>query len=476
MSSFVCPACGGDVAIDETPSAAGRTCLRCGRVVSILGGANGDASSPATLIAARGAADRPAESPIVLAERPVDEATRLTGTRLSHDLDGPTFLGRASSPSEADVSQMLRSFGPAPASSAMGQIGPYRIQSVLGVGGMGAVFRAEDETLQRPVALKAMLPSLAAHHSAKDRFLREARSVAALKHPHVITVYTVGETQGLPYLAMEFLEGESLDVRLKREGRLPVSEVLRIGREAALGLAAAHEKGLVHRDVKPANLFLEAPRGQVKVLDFGLARTLADDDRLTSEGMVVGTLAYMAPEQAAGETVDARSDVFSLGCVLYTMCTGDSPFRGQNSLAILSALAMHRPKSPRELNADVPPRLGDLILRMLSKKPEQRPESAARVAAELHAIEAALAPAGASSGERNLTNVPFNATRAILIAGAVMALIEAVVAGVIFWPTPHGTVRIETDDPAVEVVFDKDGATIKGAEKEPIKLRPGKHA
>src|SRR5262249_27717391 len=155
------------------------------------------------------------------------------------------------------------------------------------------------------------------------RFLREARAVAALKHHHIVTIYQVGEDRGVPFLAMEFLEGEPLDARLQRETRLAVPEVLRIGREIAEGLAAAHERGLIHRGIKPANVWLEGEKGVAKLLDFGLARSAGDGTQLTTAGAIVGTPAYMAPEQATGGGVDARCDLFSLGCVLYRLCTGE---------------------------------------------------------------------------------------------------------------------------------------------------------
>ena len=243
---------------------------------------------------------------------------------------------------------------PAEQADELGRLGPYRVLKVLGAGGMGVVFRAEDPGLQRLVALKAMLPALACSPSAKERFFREARAAAALKHPHIVTIFQVGEDRGAPFLAMEFLEGEPLDERLKRETRLPLPEILRIGREIAEGLADAHEKSLIHRDIKPANIWLEGKKAHVKILDFGLARAMDDQAHLTQSGAIIGTPAYMAPEQACGKPVDHRCDLFSLGCVLYRMCTGEMPFKGNDTLAILSALALDNPAPPRSLNAEVP--------------------------------------------------------------------------------------------------------------------------
>src|SRR5437764_5748351 len=164
-----------------------------------------------------------------------------------------------------------------------------------------------------------MRPALASGKAARQRFLREARAAAAVKHDHIVTIYAVGEDRGVPFLAMEFLEGEPLDARLEREKNLPMAEVLRIAREISEGLAGAHDKGLIHRDIKPANVWLEGQWGRVKILDFGLARAAREHAQLTQTGAILGTPAYMAPEQARGETVDARCDLFSLGCVLYRM-------------------------------------------------------------------------------------------------------------------------------------------------------------
>lgn len=269
----------------------------------------------------------------------------------------------------------------------LGRLGPYRVLALLGQGGMGVVLRAHEPALDRPVALKVLRPGMVAVPTATERFLREARAAAALKHPHVVTIYQVGEDRGVSFLAMEYLEGESLDSRIRRDGRLSVAEVLRIGHETALGLAAAHTRGLVHRDIKPANLWLEGPAGQVKILDFGLARVQADPARLTHEGLVVGTPAYMPPEQAEGKPVDARGDLFSLGSVLYQMCTGALPFQRETTISVLHALAVHEPPPVSELCPEAPSGLSDLVARLLAKKPENRPASTQDVAEALCALE-----------------------------------------------------------------------------------------
>jgi serine/threonine protein kinase/Tol biopolymer transport system component len=275
----------------------------------------------------------------------------------------------------------------------LGRLGPYRILGILGSGGMGIVFRAEDAYLARPVALKVMRPSSGEDDIARHRFLREARAGAALQHDHVITIYQVGEDRGVPYLAMELLQGESLNNRLRRHGRLPIAEVLRIGREMALALAAAHAQDMIHRDIKPDNVWLAGDAGRVKILDFGLAR-VGGDIHLTKAGMIVGTPAYLCPEQAAGKDVDARCDLFCLGSVLYQLVTGELPFKGEDTLTVLIAITNDAPVPPWEINRAVPQELSELIMRLLAKDRRYRPASAKEVIDTLEGIEQELAGSG----------------------------------------------------------------------------------
>jgi serine/threonine protein kinase/WD40 repeat protein len=277
---------------------------------------------------------------------------------------------------------------PAQAPDELGRLRGYRVLEVLGRGGMGVVFRAEDPKLRRQLALKAMLPTLAVIDEARERFLREARTAAAVEHDNVVVIHQVSEDRGVPFLAMPLLRGESLDDRLKREGRLPIGEVLRIGQEAAKGLAAAHKRGLIHRDIKPANLWLEEETGRVKVLDFGLARALNAGEPLTRQGSILGTPAYMSPEQASGEPVDARSDLFSLGCVLYRMTTGQLPFQGKDAVSTLLSVARDTPAAPSAVNPEASPELSAFILKMLSKDPAGRPASAQEASKALEALRA----------------------------------------------------------------------------------------
>ncbi len=256
-------------------------------------------------------------------------------------------------PSNGQADDEFGFLAPPQGPGELGRLGGYRVLKVLGQGGMGVVFLAEDLRLKRRVALKAIKPG-AGSAPARQRFLREAQATAQLKHDHVVTIYQVGEERGAPFLAMEFLQGEALDERLKHDGQLPILEALRIARETAEGLAAAHEVGLIHRDIKPGNLWLEAPRGRVKILDFGLARGGTEDVQITQSGAIVGTPAYMAPEQAQAEEVDGRADLFSLGCVLYRMVTGELPFAGKDTVSTLLAIARDDPLPPREHSFNSP--------------------------------------------------------------------------------------------------------------------------
>jgi serine/threonine protein kinase/Leucine-rich repeat (LRR) protein len=280
---------------------------------------------------------------------------------------------------------------------AIGRLGPYRLLEVVGSGGMGVVFRGEDDALRRTVAVKVLRAGLAADPVARERFLREARAIAALDHENVVAVHHVGEECGVPFMGMQWLTGISLEDHLRQAAPLDVPTVVRLGRQIALGLAAAHGRGLLHRDIKPANLWLESlttthSRGErpnaarswrIKILDFGLVRTEADDANLTRSGVAVGTPAYMAPEQAQGGVVDARSDLFSLGVALYRMCTGRLPFAplvGANQ-------SVAAPTRVGELNRAVPDALAALVMQLIDRDPVIRPATAAEVAERLQALQ-----------------------------------------------------------------------------------------
>lgn len=352
-------------------------------------------------------------------------------------------------------SPTVRSFpflSPPHEAGELGWLAHYRITGVLGEGGMGFVFDAFDTHLQRRVALKVLKPELAANASFRERFLQEARAAAALPDEHIITIYQVGLENDVPFLAMKFLHGESLEQRLQRDGRIAVPEVLRIGREIALGLSAAHDRGLIHRDIKPANLWLETPPPEegsssgprlsceyvyrVKVLDFGLARPINDTRRLTATGLIVGTPTYLAPEQARGLPLDHRCDLFSLGIVLYRMVTGQLPFDGSDTLAQLTALAVADPRPIEELAPHTPGELRTLIHRLLAREPAHRPPTARTVAEALRALEkgeslpaALLGSGGGKTGGK--TKSPREKRRRWLFGAGALGLL--LLSGLLLW-------------------------------------------
>src|SRR5262245_47906815 len=226
---------------------------------------------------------------------------------------------------------------------SLGRLGHYEVFEVVGAGGMGIVLRAFDQKLHRVVAIKVLLPALASSGSARHRFVREARAAAAVTHDNVIDIHGVEDDGPIPYLIMQFIAGQTLQQKLDRTGPLPVKEILRLGIQIADGLAAAHRHGLVHRDVKPANILLENGIERVKITDFGLARAV-DDATVTQSGLIAGTPEYMSPEQANGEKVDSRSDLFSLGSVLYALGAGHPPFRADTALAVLRRVCEDTPR------------------------------------------------------------------------------------------------------------------------------------
>ena len=411
----------------------------------------------------------------------------------------------------------------------IGRLGNYRVLKLLGMGGMGIVFEAEDIQLRRGVALKLMKPTLAANPTSRQRFLREARAAAAVDNDHVVPIYQVGEDAGVPFLAMQLLDGTTLADRIKQEGRLPMDQVCRIGLELSLGLQAAHGRGLIHRDIKPANIWLQtkdeggrrkdekkqsgqAPDSslilhpssfRVKILDFGLARNQeGGDDSISLSGDVLGTPAYMSPEQASSLPVDHRTDLFSVGCVLYELSTGRRPFAGANLLAICRNLAMHNPPQPKDINEAVPARLSELIVALLAKDPADRPSSAHEVATALKELAESLrdpeqgttsemiAGSGAGPGRsrRRAAADPVTKTPGrtetesnrskirkpvlLALAGGLMAVIAAVI--VFFWPTPHGVIRVEINDPDIEAAFAQNGLTFKGRDRQLIEVTPDK--
>jgi serine/threonine protein kinase len=328
-------------------------------------------------------------------------------------------------PAESDVS--LSFLAPSDWPDSIGRLGTYEIKGVLGRGGMGVVLKALDPALGRNVAIKVMSPSLASSGAARQRFLREARAAAAVVHEHVVGVFAVVEVAGLPSLVMEYVPGGSLQDRMDRQGRLSVPEVLRIGMQTASGLAAAHAQGLVHRDVKPANILLEESVERVRLTDFGLARAMTDA-AMTRSGVVAGTPYYMAPEQAQGATPDLRADLFSLGSTLYAACAGHPPFRADSPLAVLRRVSDDNPRPLCEINPDVPIWLDAAIARLMAKDPARRFQTATEVAdlfeqCLAHVQQPTLAPlpAGLDHARARRSGSP-GSRRAAIAAAAVIVL------------------------------------------------------
>ncbi len=354
----------------------------------------------------------------------------------------------------------------------LGQLGRYGILEVLRRGGMGWVFKAVDPKLNRIVAIKVIAPQLAGSSAARQRFAREAHAVGAIRHAHVIDVYSVEETsEGVPYLVMAFIDGMSLQERLDQNGALPLRDVLRIGRHIAEGLAAAHARGLIHRDIKPGNILLETSTNRALVSDFGLARAV-DDVSLTQSGVAAGTPQYMSPEQARGESADQRGDLFSLGSVLYAMCTGHPPFRAKANLAVLNQICEATPQPIREINPGIPEWLVGVIAKLHAKRPEDRFASVAEVATALERQVALPAPR---------RRIPKWAAIVLLalfgLAAAEASGVTNLASVVIRIFTPDGTLVVEIDDPAIRVAIENDGkeVVVTGPSIQELRLRTGAH-
>jgi len=327
-------------------------------------------------------------------------------------------------------------------------LGHYKILDKLGAGGMGEVYRAEDTTLKRQVALKVLPAALSDDPDSLARFKREARVLASLDHPNIVSIHSVEESDGIRFLTMQLVEGEPLS-KLISSGDLPVERILEVAIALADALAAAHEKGVIHRDLKPANIMV-TDEGRVKVLDFGLAKTrqelqslltsematelMTEMEPLTRQGLVVGTVPYMSPEQIQGRPVDPRTDIFSFGVVLYEMACGVRPFQGENSATLMSSILRDEPESIAELRTGVPQVLADTVERCLEKDPENRFQTARELHAQLVELEGELTAGRAEVARTRSKTTRFGIGARVLLAAA---LILAVVAGVM-WLTGRG--------------------------------------
>ncbi|MBY0495884.1 MAG: protein kinase [Cyanobacteria bacterium] len=343
----------------------------------------------------------------------------------------------------------------------------YRILSRLGAGGMGVVYGAEDTRLGRKVAIKFVPDELLKDESATERFQREARFISSLNHPHICTLFDVGSHQGRPFMVMELLDGELLKDRIAR-GALPVDDVLELGAQLADALDAAHGQGIWHRDIKPSNLLITS-RGSLKVLDFGIAKlneaklwndltaTTGGPDQLTTMGTTVGTISYMSPEQARGSEIDARSDLFSAGVVLYEMATGRLPFQGATVAAIFESLLTKPPVAPSEVNANIPPELNRIILKAIEKEPAKRYQSAAELRTDLKRLKRAADSAGVAAppsvGARHPSTVPWR--KPVLIGAPLLTAIA--VGGFFFYKSINTPALTQKDSVVLSSVVNRTG-------------------
>lgn len=434
---------------------------------------------------------------------------QLAGGSESQDAPKATNVHGHTAQEETDLSFLE----PSTVAGSLGRLHHYEVREVIGRGGCGIVLKAFDEKLERIVAIKVMAPELAATSPARKRFLREARATAAIRHENVVHIYAV-EDQPLPFLVMEYIGGETLQQRLDRTGPLHLTEILRIGRQICRGLGAAHANGLIHRDIKPGNILLEDGTDHIKITDFGLARS-ADDASMTQSGVIVGTPIYMSPEQAQGYNIDQRSDLFSLGSVLYVMCCGRPPFRAASTLAVLKRVVEDQPREIQEVMPEVPAWLVAIVARLHAKNPKDRFASVQQVGDLLdHSLSeleqhgradnvGGFPPRASIATKDSLATheptivlrpvataakQPESTRRRNSIAAAAMILVLLIGFGlteatgitnvhgtVIRLFSPEGTLIVEVDDPGVSVTIDGEELVITGTGAKEIRLKSGEY-
>src|SRR5439155_18068678 len=369
-------------------------------------------------------------------------------------LDGTAFVlppGEGSDYNSGAFSEAVVKLGtacktPPPMTLSPGvHLGSYKIVALIGAGGMGEVYRARDAKLHRDIALKVLLERGAADPHRRARFAREAQSVAALNHPSIVTIYSVEEANGIPFLTMELVEGKPLKEIIPKDG-LPLERLLKIAIPLAEALNAAHARGITHRDLKPANIMIGADN-RVKILDFGLAKlhepepvppgmtSFPTAEHMTGEGRIVGTAAYMSPEQAEGKSLDHRTDIFSFGVILYDMATGERPFQGDTTISVISSIVKDTPRSVTDINPALPRDIGRIVRRALVKDPEQRYQTVKDLGNDLEDLQRDLESGEiVASGISRKIAPRTRTSRAWIVAGALIVASVALAAIVGVFP------------------------------------------
>lgn len=432
--------------------------------------------------------------------------TMAFGAGSTRDDNSSAIFGASQHQPDLNDALPLGHLQPATREGSLGRLGHYEILEVVGKGAFGTVLRAIDTKLERIVAIKILAPEMASLSPARKRFLREARTSAQIRHENVVRIYSV-EEEPIPYLVMEYIPGKTLQTQLDERGPLDLASVLRLGKQIADGLAAAHAQDLIHRDIKPGNILLEGGlEERIKITDFGLARTI-DDASMTQSGTIAGTPMYMAPEQVHGHKLDQRADLFSLGSVLYQMLSGRPPFRASTTIAVLKRVVDDNPRPIQEIIPEVPDWLCELVGHLHAKDPDQRYSSArevsqllARCAAELQAGRVPEIPRPSPTAEHVEKTATADVSKpklglrgesrpgrslvkiaaVMLIATCALGLSEAtgvthLAATIIRLTVGSGTLVIETDDPGVKIAVDGEEVTITGGGVQELTLRPGEY-